>query len=272
MLQQIRAGDFFYTHQWLQYLEASCALSADQMDLDTLIGLASWELLTNDFQSKDCSVLKLFNAVICDHDGFDIPGKHIFANTVLISAALQVLVYMDADTLEFYKNKPIDASIAEWMNRDNPKLDARENNDAIAEKQQLFEMDRETIKYSPAKAGIEYMVRLTCAMDEMSAEKRSEAAIRLGVIQSMVKQLLSEPEPDVLAQFVIKIRSLNPQAWEESYLPALSPVPKVAEPSVSTNSSFNFFGFNILSHMRILPEIGSRNTPPRSTGPGASMD
>lgn len=274
MLQKMRSGDYFCALEWLMFVESSYALANEQLGLDTLLPLATYELVTHGFKLEDAAFIKILYAIINDSTLFAIPGKYAYANMTLIGAAFQCLVYLDCDLLAFYQNKPDDVAVLDWMHRDNQKLDAEANSEAIKHKTAVFdgqlatcqtellaiqESIRSASHYQTLCEG--YLERLEALTSETDSDGNFNQSVRLGVVKSLhdylSSQLVLTPEIKVTVEnYVKKIRKLNPASWEEDILCQMSPLTRV--------QNLRFFAWSVVRGIIPLPE---GQTPVRNEGP-----
>jgi|GEM_PF-5435346 len=237
MLQKLRKGDYFCALEWLSGF-TSAATSQDE-----LLPRAIYELISHDFQQSDVDYIQMLNAIDKMAVNFpSVPGKYFNANMTLFSAALICLVYLDHNLKEFYRNKPEQISISEWMHRDNEKPGNEIIKEEIGRKMALFEEQIPSCyeKLTALQSNIVQANTFKTICDEYhqrlrmtrycNPESEHYQSARLGVLAALCDQLsaqimFTETYQSVLEDYVEQIRQLKPDFWEESYLRQLQQTP-----------------------------------------------
>lgn len=257
LLHNLRSGNYFCALSWLTFVHATYAPGEDD-GMDIILPLAVYELLNHGIQIEDGITVQVLYAMVCDSTLFSIPGAHQFANTLLISAIVQCLVYLAGPQPDFYCNKPDDLSVSDWMNRKHPELDSDTNARAIETRMAV--MHEGIPQCGPALENVQKQLesiirnRNLCQAYQNRLHydlSSNNHAMRLGVVSALHNYLLdqalmTDEAQTTLHYYVEKIRNLQPEPWEEAeFLNQLSPR--------SAWTRFRFFTMDCMRQL-VLPE------------------
>jgi hypothetical protein len=241
LIQNLRAGKFFQEWAWLNYLEQRYASTTAELNMDALIPIATYELITHGFQKEDEKSIQMLYAMVNDTLVGTIPGKYLFPMITLLSAALQCMVYLDNDLFGFYQNKAMDESVLAWMQRDNKTLTCEQNNEALAAKRawletKLVDCQKEirSIRQEVSSVRLrqdwclEYEAYLM-SESQKDLPKETKLYHRLGLVKSLCEYVRSEAVvtdefKKNVDSYVQTLRKMDPEPWEEErFLSRLSP-------------------------------------------------
>ncbi|MGQ3891788.1 helical bundle domain-containing protein [Legionella sp. CNM-4043-24] len=252
MLQKLRSGDCLYVQEWLASLQTRYALRDDQFNSDTLLPLATYELLNHGFCKEDEVLIRVLHAMIDEPDLYDLSGTSSFAIVTLISASLKCLVYLDAGLGNYYQGKAPDISVSAWMHREPPDFDSLANARAVGRKIKALDESipvcRANImrKRSCLSLCQRYLTQL-----QTQGVPGMQRDIRLGVL-SALKDMLEcslamTPElEESMRGFIDSLKKLEPEPWENNILLQLFP-PTIAD-------KFRFFAWDLFKSIAGFPD------------------
>lgn len=262
-LHALRQGDYLSALEWLEFLIGRYASSQSEVDADTTLQIAVFELINHGFSQQDLPLIQVLYALLYDAEPPFI-GKIAYSGTVLCNAALQYMVYSEHELIPFYlcsESLNIDA-VKEWMQRDNKKLDSGRNSDELMKKytrmHQLLSSSQKTAKIVREKiiciSNYQFYIENYVAELTKFENKGELAAMRLGVASALQnflkdKTILTSEIAELMTVFINKIREMQPFDWEEDFLSKMLPKPFVKWLLDSSAQKFRFFAIQVINEL-----------------------
>lgn len=279
-LALLRQGELLDALEWILFLEQSYGGKNEQLSADHLLPVAIYELINHGFsKEKDLAPIVILYALITEQPPV-LPGTLDYAATILVSAAMQCLVYEDLHLMDEYKQQALMTNldaIEKLISQETSTFTASINRDRLGKKGEELRL---LAKSNPFCKKIQITLNHLTLLDlcqsygeELKNKNDQAFGIRAGVVQALCSQLqkrIGHDEVDVLLkEYVNKLRQMAPEAWEENlFLSQLSPKGVVEDFLENTKASFQLFIGNWLTRLITNPGVElSKETEPDKQEP-----
>lgn len=252
-LTALRASDYLLALQVIDFIVDH--YSMDDGDADILIELTTFELLHHGFTVDDFYHIKLIYFLINE----SLPpfsDQNSYKGMILCSAAMQVMVYVENDLVNFYKTPQSKNAkeISQWLSRTPENFDAKKNSEELRKKSQTIYMlgSDSQAKAREIRNITSYVLQcqkiLPSYLEQLIKQppKDNFAAERLGVVKSFYDSLMKKPicldnVVTSVTEFISKIEQMSPELWEKKMLSKLTMTAPESLVSELFNKSANFF-------------------------------
>ncbi|KTD00053.1 helical bundle domain-containing protein [Legionella erythra] len=266
-LALLRQGQLLDALEWILFLEQSYGGKKEQLSADHLLPVAIYELINHGFtQEKDLASIVILYALINEQPSV-LPGTLDYAATMLVSAAMQCLVYEDLHIMGEYKQQPLMTNlhaIEKLISQETSSFTASINREGLGKKAEKLRL---LAKSNPFCKKIQITRNHLAMLDlcqsyaeELKNQNGMAFGLRAGIVQTLYSQLqkrIGHDEADnFLKEYVNKLRQMGPEPWEENlFLSQLSPKGVVEDFLENTKASFQLFIGNWLTRLITHAEV-----------------
>ncbi|MDX1838510.1 hypothetical protein DIZ81_12235 [Legionella taurinensis] len=252
-LALLRQGELLSALEWVSFLEQSYGGKNEQISADQLLPVAIYDLINHGFSKADdlCAIVVLY-ALINEQPSM-LPGTLDYAATILVSAAMQCLVYEDLQILSEYKQQPLThnlKTIEQLVSQETERFTASINRDHLLKKGNELGLLAKSNPYCKTieitRQRLLQLELCEAYAEELKNQTDKAFALRAGVVQALLdqfkKKMGSDECDNLLKDYVNKLREMGPEIWEENlYLSKLAPKNVLEEFLDNTKTSLHFF-------------------------------
>ncbi|KTD45640.1 hypothetical protein Lrub_2437 [Legionella rubrilucens] len=260
-LALLRQGELLSALEWVSFLEQSYGGKNEQMSADHLLPVAIYDLINHGFtKADDLSAIVVLYALINEQPSM-LPGTLDYAATILVSAAMQCLVYEDLQILSEYQQQPLThnlKAIEQLVSQETETFTASINRDRLRKKGDelglLAKSNPFCKKIQMTRQRLQQLELCEAYVEELKNQSDKAFALRAGVAQALLDQFKrkigSDDCENLLKGYVNKLREMRPDIWEENlYLSKLAPKNVLEDFLDNTRTSLHLFIGSWFTHL-----------------------